>query len=89
MKKLEEYETPETEKTMAILESLGFKEKGWYATGKLAEHSRDLERKLAMCRDVLKQYDDAFCDGPENCGYLRFEEIYEQARITLESTEPK
>ena len=56
MKKLEEYETPETEKTMAILESLGFKEKGWYATGKLAEHSRDLERKLAMCRDALKFY---------------------------------
>lgn len=81
MKKLEEYATPETDSVFNYpVDS---------QRSLLLLISRNLERKLAMCRDVLNLYDDAFCDGPENCGCLRFEEIYEQARITLEATEPK
>lgn len=38
---------------MAELASLGFKEEGWYATGKLAKHSRQLETELAEMREEL------------------------------------
>lgn len=100
MKKLEEYETPETDRDdrqyplPEYTQRIQFEGSECVVIGPedyeaLYEHARALERKLSMCRDVLKLYDDAFCDGPENCGYLRFEEIYEQARITLKATEPK
>ncbi len=88
MKKLEEYETPETEKAMAILESLGFKEKGWYATGKLAEHSRDLERKLAMCREALREIANTQATRA-NIGWMIPADIRDDAEETFKATEPK
>lgn len=88
MKKLEEYETPETDKIAhAGLPDLAY-------ISEMTYKARKLERKLAMCRDALLEI--AHCDDlvirgendhPEIIRRLRF--AVNLSEETLETTEPK
>jgi len=77
MKNLNEYETPETD---AI----------WKNNGNILEHARDLERRLAMCRDALKELMPFVLETyyPE-CATSEFKSAVENAKETLKETEQK
>ena len=79
MKQLHEYETPETDNAEKIYD---------YKEG-MAVFARDLERRLAMCRDVLgalhKELRDRYLGRmPEEV-----QVAYNNAREALAATEPK
>ena len=89
MKKLEEYATPETDKlhdefiaddTMPHL----------FAYQRAVEKSEDLERKLAMCRDALRELMPFVLETyyPE-CATPVFKSAVENAQKALKATEPK
>jgi len=77
MKKLNEYETPETDAKYTD---------DYYLNGYVDEdHARDLERRLAMCRDALRGLLDCIS---ETRGKDATEAVY-NAQETLKETEPK
>lgn len=39
-------------------------------------------------REALKEYEEALCDGPENCTYLRYESVSEKAKAALSTPPP-
>ena len=84
MKKLNEYETPETVKACNTVKNLS----------DFIAFAEDLERRLAMCRDALREI--AHCDDlvirgendhPEIIRRLRF--AVNLSEETIEATEPK
>lgn len=82
MKKLNEYETPETDAKYTD---------DYYLNGYVDEdHARDLERRLAMCRDALKELMPFVIETyyPE-CATSEFKSAVENAQETLKATEPK
>lgn len=41
------------------------------------------EAQVVELREVLTAYRSAFADGPENCGYTRYEQVDQQAKEAL------
>lgn len=84
MKNLEEYETPETdaelERSLRACHS--------YSCG--PDFARDLERKLAMCRDALRELMPFVIETyyPE-CATPEFKSAVENAQKAIKATEPK
>lgn len=85
MKKLEEYETPltdaEVKRRWELLKTTSIGN----------DFARDLERKLAMCRDALRNCRNALANRHAEQSYYSsdVEEALHISTKTLESTEPK
>lgn len=84
MKKLEEYKTPVTVKMIEVYRHKPTFE-AWNA---ICEHARDLERKLAMCRDALREIANTQATR-SNIGWMIPADIRDDAQETLKATEPK
>lgn len=75
MRPLDEYETPETDD----------EERSGYTYKMLLSHARNLERRLALCREVLKSISEA----EDFSGGFIGAEHSQAAKEALEATKPK
>ena len=77
MKKLNEYETPETDKATCMVTDI----MGAYAELTNPKTSRELERKLAMCRDTLRLVADNY-NGQLDCLEVEINDVLEALEQT-------
>ena len=55
---------------------------------KMSEALTAKDAQIVALREALQAYEEALCDGPENCTYLRHESVSEKAKEALSAPPP-
>ena len=82
---IEDYKTPETDAAEIYVKT--FSKKGRLEG--MNSHARDLERRLAMCREALKNIASAVVMKSRDSGKCVSDNVIDEAKQALESTKPK